>query len=912
LKLHLRLIVLIGIIVPRRVRAEWRQEWLAELRWREAMLAEWERLNWKTKLDLLWRSLGAFSDALWMQSYRWEDEMIQDLRLGVRMLLKSPGFTAVAVLSLALGIGANTAIFSLVNTVLFETLPVKEPEQLVLFNWTTGPKSPLRTFSGSLRPDPDTGVNTGTHFPYLIFEQLRAHNQTLSDIFASAQMEQLNVSVAGQPEIAEGQLVSGGYFAGLGGPPLLGRTINESDDHPTANPVTVISHRYWQRRFGGDPSVIGQSININQLTCTVIGVTPPEFFGVSEISDAPALSLPLAFEPQLRSLPAIKEPWNWWLQVMGRLKPGVTLEQAQANLAAVFQQSVSQGLAPYLEPWTTPQDIPALKLVSGSRGLTGLRRAYVRPLSIMMAVVGLVLLIACANVANLLLSRAAARQKEMAMRLALGASRLRLIRQLLTESVLLALAGGALGVALAYWGKDLLVAARIYGIFLPLEVNLDLRVLGFTAAVSLLTGILFGLAPAWRATRIALTPALKDNARSLSGGGSRSLLSKSLVVAQVALSLVLLISAGLFVRTLRNLQSVDAGFNTDHLLLFRVDPRLNGYTGAQIVQLYRRMQERIEALPQVRSATLSRHKLVGRSAAITRGYVEGRTMPREENQVYVQRVGPNFFETMEIPLLVGRSLTPHDGERAAPVAVINQTMARRYFGDENPIGKRFGFSRPENSRQIEVVGVARDAKYSNLRDETPATAYLPYMQPLAAVGQMSFAVRTTGDPAAMTAAIGQAVREVDPNLPLFEISTQREQINASLAHERLFAGLSGLFSALAFLLACIGLYGVMSYAVTCRTNEIGIRMALGARAGDVLRLFIRQGMTLVVIGVTVGLAGALALTRWVASLLFGVSPTDAATFVGVALLFGLIALLACWLPARRATKVDPLAALRHE
>jgi predicted permease len=847
-----------------------------------------------------------------MQSYRWEDEMIQDIRFGLRMLIKHKGFTAVAILTLALGIGANTAIFSLVNAVLIEQLPVKEPEQLVLFNWTTGPKLPLRQFKGSLEPDPATGIRTSTYFTYPIFEQFRAHNQTLESMFAFAKLEQLSVNIDGQAEIVEGQLVSGSYFDGLGVSPALGRTISESDDTAAASPTVVISHRYWQRRFGGDPAVIGKSININRLTCTIIGITPPEFSGASEVSDAPALSIPMALEPQINISSALKEPTNWWIRIMGRLKSGASTEQVQASMAGLFQQTILEQQSANLEEGTELKDLPALKIVSGSQGLTAMRRAYVQPLRIMMAVVGLILLIACANIANLLIARTASRQKEIAVRLALGASRLRLFRQLLTESLMLALAGGAMGVALAYWSKDLLQGARIYGVSLQLDVNLDLRVLGFTAAISLLTGILFGLAPAWRATWSDPSPAMKQNTRS-SNSDSRSLLSKSLVVTQVALSLMLLISAGLFVRTLRNLQDVDAGFNTEKLLLFRVDPRLNGYSAAQIASLYQQMIEQIEALPGVSSATISRHRMIGGSAAIDRGYVEGRTPPpHENNQVYVNRVRPNFFETMEIPLILGRSLSQRDDGRATKVAVINQTMAREYFGEENPIGKRFGFGRQENSNQIEVVGIVQDAKYFNLRDETPATAYISYLQYPSSLGQMSFSVRTTDDPAAMTSAIREAVHEIDQNIPLFEVNTQNEQINASLAEERLFANLSSLFGVLALLLACIGLYGVMSYTVARRTNEIGIRMALGAQSGKVVWMVMRETLFLVLTGAVIGVLGALSATLWISSMLFGLTPSDPTTIAAATLLMVTVAALTGYLPARRASRVDPLIALRHE
>ena len=845
--------------------------------------------------------------------------LAQDLRYGARMLLKSKAFTVVAVLSLALGIGANTALFSLIDAVLLKMLPVKNPQELVLFNWFSGPRQMFRSVDGNLKRDPVTREMTSTSFSYPAFEQFREFNETLSDVFAFAPLEQLNVNVDGQAEIARGQLVTGGYYEGLGVRATHGRTITPGDDNAKADPVVVITHRYWQRRFSLAPEVVGKTIKINSVTFTIIGITPREFFGALEVDESADLSIPMATEPQLRpGSQSLTQAWSWWLRIMGRLKPGVTAEQARENLEGGFQRSAldgwnaavalarSQGQTPSAEQ----RDTPLLRVGSGSQGLVDARRAYSQPLTILMIVVGLVLLIACANVANLLMARAGARQKEIAVRLAMGASRWRLIRQLLTESVMLALLSGVVGVLFAYWGKDSLLALRPWGGgALVLDLGIDPRVLGFTVAVSLLTGVLFGLAPALRATRIELTAALKDNARGLAGA-TRPLITRVLIVAQVAMSLVLLIGAALFVRTLRNLEAVDAGFNRENLLLFRVDPRLSGYQTSQIVNVYQRMIERIEAVPGVRSATMSRHPLLSGSSRSSNISVLDSSQQSDE-LVYANPVAANFLETMEMAILLGRGLNPHDDERAPKVAVVNQTMARKYFGDQNPIGRRFGFGgRRENAGQIEIVGVVGDAKYTGLRQDIAPTVYTPYVQDPA--GQMNFEVRTAGDATAMVSLIREAVREVDANLPLFAVKTQTQQAEESLAQERLFATLSSFFGVLALILACIGLYGVTSYGVARRTNEIGIRMALGATAPRVTGMVMRESMLVVFIGVVIGLSAALATTRLVAAMLFGLAPTDPLTISFAVLLMLVVAALAGYIPARRASKIDPMIALRYE
>jgi predicted permease len=839
----------------------------------------------------------------------WLEDSWQDLRFGVRMLRKNPTFTLIAVLTLALGIGANTAIFSLLDVVLLKMLPVKNPEQLVFLERGGGPPSPKRS----------------SNLSYAYFEQLRMQHEALIQVCTFAGSLRSSVVVDGQAEVAAVQQVSGSFFAVLGVNALLGRNLTEDDDKvPGGHAVAVISHHYWQRRFARDPAIVGKSIALNGHSFTIIGVMPPDFFGVT-VGEAPDLWAPAMMYGQISPGRSIEQYFNSPLQfVLARLKPEVTEQQAGVALTGIWQQSLlavsGSQLSPEEEQSLRQQSIV---LTPASQGLSSLRAQFSEPLRILMVIVGLILLIACANITNLLLARATARRKEIAIRLALGASRLRLIRQLLTESLLLALTGGVLGLLLAWWGGSFLLALVGSGrnpIFLKL--TLDPRMLGFTAAVSLLAGILFGLAPAWRATQVDLTPTLKDSARR-AGGGARLGLGKTLVVAQVALSLLLLIGAGLFVRSLEKLKRLDAGLTQENVLLVSADPRMIGYQGRQIAELYQRLLERINAIPGVRSASLSRQGLLSAGGTSGSVYVQGRTPAPDENTLpksgngaalnipFRCDVGPDYFATVGMTMLRGRDLTVADNESAPKVAVVNETFARYFFGNEDPLGRRFGFS-SESSDQIEIIGVVKDAKYNSLREQSLRTFYIPYLQDSGTWRETTFQIRTAAEPTHLIAAVRQAVREVDANLPLFNVKTLATQVDESLVQERLIGTLSSFFGLLSLLLTCIGLYGIMAYAVSRRTHEIGIRMALGAPRSAVLRMMLGQGMKLVLLGVGLGLAGSLAATRIIASQLFGVSATDPATFAVIALLLIAVALLACFVPAWRSTKVDPLIALRHE
>lgn len=829
-------------------------------------------------------------------------DLWQDLRFGARTLAKQPGFVGIVVLTLALGIGANTAIFSLADAMLLRSLPVRDPAALVQFKWAAGDSFRGFSYNGEANREDLPGLRVATSFAPATYELLRTQNHTLSDLLAYSPVEQLNVNVAGQAEIASGQVVTSNYHQTLGVSAWLGRVLTAEDGKADAAAVVVLSYRYWQRRFGGDVAVVGQQIQVNNKPVTIVGVTPPAFMGTQRDGQASDVTLVLGGAQ-------LSEPASWWLRVIGRLKPGATLQQAQAELAGLFLQSALTERRQTIP--VTQADLPRLLITPGQRGETDWTRDHNQSLYLLMAVVALVLLIACANVANLLLARAIGRRKEIAVRLALGAGRFRLIRQLLTESILLALLGGVLGVVLAQWGRDLLLMLRFPGREMSaLQSSLDWRVLAFTMGLSLLTGIVFGFAPAWQATRLDLTPVLKDSGRG-SSAATRSRLSRALVIAQVALSLLLLTGAGLFVRTLRNLQNVNTGFEARNLLLFRVDPRLSGYQGEQLPALYQRLFARLEAVPGVQAVSFSRHPLLAGSSGSRGTFFAGQhTSPTDPPDVYVHIARANFLATMNTPLVQGRSLNEQDNAQSPRVAVVNQALVRKFFPQQNPIGQRFGFD-PAQARQIEIVGVAEDAKYDSLRGETPPTIYLSWLQE-ARIGQMNFELRTAGDPVTMLPAIRQAVRDVDSNLPLFDVKSQVEQITQRLAQERLFATLLSFFGALALALAALGLYGLLAHLVAERTHELGIRLALGAQTADLLRLVIGQGLRLVVPGVVLGLAGAYAATRLVKSFLFGVAPTDWLTFGATALMLLAVALLACWIPARRATKVDPLIALRTE
>jgi predicted permease len=857
--------------------------------------------------------------------------MLKDLRHAARMLTHVKGWTAVVVLSLGLGIGANAALFSAVNGMLLTKIPARDPDSLVRLRWM-GRNDMVTSSSdyGSIDRARygGTTVNVRTTFSYPMYQQFAADNKTMIDLAAFAPYGRVNAMVDNQAELATAFVSTGNYYQLLGVNARLGRTIGPDDDKATAAPVAMISSKYWHSRFGTDPAVVGKTIKISGVLVTIIGVLPPDFTGVQKpIDDAPEISMPVALQPQLEP-PApvppggaaqpsrLAQPTYWWLQVMGRLKPGATVEQVQGNLGTVLQTTARAGLAQFLGTLTDQErlassnqnrtEVPRLLAESGARGIYDANTRDLRSVTILMVVVGLVLLIVCANVANLLLSRATARQKELSVRLSLGATRGRLMRQLLTESMLLAALGGALGILVGYWGRQLLPGPP--GQTLPM----DWRVLAFVAAITLVTGVVFGIAPALRGTSMNVSSSLKETSRSVVGG--RSLLGKALLVVQVAISLVLLIGAGLFLQTLSNLRRVDVGFNPHNLLLFRVNPSLNRYDEKKTAALYRDLLERIASVPGVRGVALSNPGLLSGSVNGTGIFVQGRVYSSDrsvnlDNGINRLVISPNFFEVMGIPIVLGRGFTERDDAAAPKVVVINEAAARKYFPNENPIGRKFGTG-PGATAENEIVGVLHDAKYDSVRDATPPTMYVPYIQRRA--GSAVFEVRTAGVPSSVMGAIREAARQIDSTLPLTDVSTQLEQLEGRLAQERLFAQAYALFGALALFLASIGLFGLMSYNVSRRTNEIGIRMALGAQRTDVLRLIMRESMILVAIGVIAGLGIAVASSGLVSSLLFGLPPRDMRSMLLAVTVMVMVSALAGYLPARRASRVDPMVALHYE
>ena len=839
---------------------------------------------------------------------------MSDVTFGLRQLRKTPIFTLTAVFSLALGIGATTAIFTLINEFLLRSLPVKNPEELVLFRAVHGVQGRMsHRAEGPGSVDLTTRRNSGTPLPLLVYERFQTQRSVLADVLAFAPFSQIHVVVDGVPETTvSGQMVSGTYYSSLGLPALLGRVIMIADDRPAAPPVAVISHRFWQRRFEGDPAVLGETILINRVAATIIGVTPPGFEGALQAGETADITVPLGhharFEPDRAER---QQPWYWWVRVMGRLRPGVTAAEARASLEPVFQLAAREGwiAGSTMEPGRAMPDDPGLAVDPGAQGEREVRRQYARSLELLMGLVGLLLAAACANVANVLVARGDARGREIAVRLAIGARRQQIVKQLLVESLILAGAGAVIGIVFAWWSRDVLLALRPFGnTTVVLDLTLDRRVLGFTLGLAVATALAFGLAPALRATRIDLSAAFQGGARAIAGR-KRSRLARSLMIFQVAVSMVLLVGTGLFTRTLNLLQEVDAGFNHRNLILFRLDATAAGYSREQAVGLHVRIQERLEALPGARAATFSRVPLLSRSRQhMTFSTTAHAPTPGAPLAVNTNGIAPNFFEAMQLPLMLGRGFSPGDDERSPRVAVVNQAFVRTYFGGEDPMGRELVFSAPNFGHRVTIVGVARDAKYTDLRGATPATVYFPAAQQ--PDGTANFAVRSQDEPAAMFAAIRRAVQEVDPMLPVLNLRTQTEQLERLHGQERLFAHLSGFFGVMALALACVGLYGLGSQGVLRRTREFGLRLALGARPAQVLRMVIRESVTLASLGVAVGIAAAYGSTRLVATMLFGVSAADPLTYGGVALMLLGTAVLASVIPAYRASRIQPLQALR--
>ena len=848
--------------------------------------------------------------------------LLNDVRYGLRMLAKSPGFTAVAVLTLALGIGANTAIFTLINALMLRSLPVERPQELFFL----GDEEGSGTYSG--------GIPTGSwkEFSYRVYQQLREQNQLFTDLCAlSSPQVDLRVAAPGWHESApsaQGSLVSGNYFQVLGVHALAGRTLIPEDDAPgSPRSVAVMSHRYWTDTFGGDPSVVGKALDLNGIPFMVVGVAPAEFYGVKLTMNPPDFWVPLGLQPQL--IPARQQwrgaPPSWlkaddvyWLDLMGRLKPGVDARQAAAALTTHLRQMLTAQAGSHLSPNTSRRIRESyIELIPGARGLSSLRERFSERLHTLTLLVILVLVIACANAANLLLARGARRQREMAVRLAVGAGRGRVVRQLLTESALLAGMGGLAGLLLAGWTTDLL-ANLVFGAStaLPFHLAPDGRVLGFTVGVSLLTGIVFGLAPAWVSTRLDLNSALKESAGSTPVAGLR--LSpwapgKLLASGQVAVSLCLVLVAGLFVRSLQNLEHQDLGFNPGHVLVCNLDLDAAGYKRERLPGLYPRLLDRVRALPGVRAATLA-------SSALTEGTwvsnisIEAYTpKPQEDMDAHRRGVGSDYFLTEGMMLLAGRPIGPEDTAASPPVAVVNETFVRRYFPNQNPLGRHITFGAPFAPPGMEIVGVVKDAKYNSLAEKVPPVVFAPLMQSIEHVPDANdLELRVAGDPAAAAAAVRRAVAEVDRKIMIGRVATLGELVSQSAHEARLIAQLSSFFGLLALLLAAIGLYGVMAYAVARRTSEIGIRMALGAEARAVLWMVMRESLLVVVVGIAVGVPAALGLARVVRSQLFGLSPSDPTTLAAATLLLLAASVLAGLLPARRAAKVDPMVALRYE
>jgi predicted permease len=840
---------------------------------------------------------------------RWWDEVRADLRYGARVLRKAPGFTAIAVASLALAIGANTAIFSLAKNMLYDRLHVAHADQLRMLRWVEDKRSAVDSMWGDFEPDPNGGGMLGSVFSYPVYQQLRAHNAVLEDLLAYKE-DSMNATMRGDAQRVNVDLVSGNFYAVLGTRPQLGRAIQPSDDAtPGAGAVAVISEGVWEREFGRSPAVLGQTITVNQTPLTIVGVNPRGFTGAKNTHESPDVFVPLSMQPVVdpkgKNGSMLNDNDMWWLNVVGRARPGVADAQAEAalnvELAAATRATMTVKAG---------QTTPRLVLADGGRGINYAARMFRKPVYVLMTMTGFVLLLACANIANLLLARGARRQREMSVRLALGAGRGRVLRQLLTESLLLAGIGGAGGVLLGYLGRNAIPRLISTGWQSTFEVPMDWGVFAFTGGVTLLTGLIFGLAPAWLAARSEVSSSLKESAQTTTRR-RKGLGGKAIVAFQIALSTLLVVGAGLFLRTLFALNAVDVGFRTDHLILFEVAPPVKRYGPGKDVALHQRLEQEFAALPGVEAVAPSWTIYIADNMNNGEFAVEGEKPAADNGDAEdINVVGNTYFQTMGIPMIAGRGFGAQDTVSSLPVAVINQALAKKRFPGTNPIGRRF---KTDDVKPvwIEIVGVSGDNRYMNLRDDAPAQFFLPYVQQ-PEVGGMNYAIRSQVDLATLAPALRRVVQQVDRDLPILDVRTQRQQIDENMQTERMFAALTAGFGVLALALACVGIYGIMAYSVANRRNEIGIRMALGAQPGQVRGMILRESTWLAIAGIVVGVLAALGLTRLVKSMLYGIQPDDPMTMACGVLVLLLVALAASWIPARRAAGVQPMEALRHE